>query len=174
MSQIAYIAAPASAAGVDVSSAGECRAEGGRFVFEFASSFTGRRSGLMAACFCIVSLRIQPRVQGLLDRAAHDAVQMSSDPLIVDPDHVAERSGNRKYPHLCWASFSRFSWLISQSPGDPESGPPAFNHMCATIRTSSRIPEPLDVEAERNHIRKKLSAGEKFNSLLSRTLGRRW
>jgi hypothetical protein len=27
----------------------------------------------------------------------------------------------------------------SQSPGDPESGPPAFNQLCETFRTSSAL-----------------------------------
>jgi hypothetical protein len=38
------------------------------------------------------------------------------------------------------------------------------------LSSDPRIPEPLDVEAERNHIRGGLSAGEKFNSLLVPTI----
>jgi len=43
-----------------------------------------------------VRLGIEQRVQRLLDRTAHDAVQMSLDPLVIDPDHVAQRSRNRR------------------------------------------------------------------------------
>jgi hypothetical protein len=38
---------------------------------------------------------IEHAVQRLLDRTAHDPVEMTLDPLIVDPDHVVERPRNR-------------------------------------------------------------------------------
>ena len=43
-----------------------------------------------------VRFRVEKRVQRLLDRAANDPVQMSLDPLVIDPDHVVERSRNRR------------------------------------------------------------------------------
>ena len=38
-----------------------------------------------------IGLRLQHRVQRLLDRAPDDLVQMLLDPIVVDPDHVAQR-----------------------------------------------------------------------------------
>ena len=42
-----------------------------------------------------VRFRVKQRVQRLLDRPAHDPVEMSFDPLVIDPDHIVERSRNR-------------------------------------------------------------------------------
>src|SRR5690606_30303252 len=38
-----------------------------------------------------VSLRLEHRVQGLFDRAAHHLAQMIPDPCLVDLDHLAHR-----------------------------------------------------------------------------------
>jgi hypothetical protein len=74
----------------------------------------------------------------LLHRAAHDAVQMALDPLVIDPDDVVEWTWNRRILVSHGGLVSHFG-LISQSPEEPESGPPAFNQLCEKYRTSSCV-----------------------------------
>ncbi len=76
---------------------------------------TGLRSLVTLRVAQPVRFRIKQRVQRLFDRPAHDPVQMSLNPFVVDPDHVVERSRNRGI--LTHAGFLLwFSWLMSQSP----------------------------------------------------------
>jgi 4-carboxymuconolactone decarboxylase len=71
---------------------------------------------------------------------------MTLDPFVIDPDHVVERSRNRRILTHGGFLLSLFR-LTSQSPEEPESGPPAFNRLCETFCTSSietrgRLPGP--------------------------------
>ena len=44
------------------------------------------------------------------------------------------------HPHS-WGFLLSLSWLMSQSPEEPDSEPPAFNHLCEKFFTS---PRPVD------------------------------
>jgi hypothetical protein len=83
-----------------------------------------------------VRLGVQKRVQRLFNRAANDTIQMPLDPFVIDPDHIVERSRNRRILTHGGFLLSLFG-LTSQSPEEPESGPPAFNQLCEKNRTSS-------------------------------------
>ena len=78
-----------------------------------------------------VGFRIEQRVERLLNRAAHDPVQVTLDPFVIDPDHVVERPWNRRIlthgGFLLWFS----SWLRNHHLSPSRGRQPSSN--CAKL-----------------------------------------